>query len=152
MPLVKKPIFFLKRSFFLKKNKKKGFYVRGFEVSRLRVPKKKEREEEKEKKKRKQKTKQKKTHSTMGRYDVIRCRSELEEFYPSLRRGPSGPPGLRTPYEQRGPPTCPILRTPYERFISDVNGALAAGASLIGGASVVFYKGSTYWTQAVMYP
>ena len=76
----------------------------------------------------------------MGRYHVIRCRTELEEFYP-MSRG------------QRGHPTCPVLRTPYERFISDVNGALAAGASIIGTASFVNSGDQVgYWTQAVMYP
>ena len=128
--------FFLKRSFFLKKNKKKGFFT--FELSRLRVPKKDKRKKEWEKKTHTH-TPKKNAPGTMGRYGVIRCSTGSEEFSEPEARSALGPPMY---------PISP----PFERFISDVNRALAAGASLVGGASIAVYKGCSYWTQTVMYP
>ena len=86
-------------------------------------------------------------YSAMPRYDVISCRS--------TKQGYCGQPVVGPADQEYTMET--LVASPPPEFISAVNGALAAGATLVGGVSTtaVKKKGSSAffcYSQAVLYP
>ena len=85
--------------------------------------------------------------STMPRYDVISCRSTKQGYYGQPVVGPADQGQVDT-----------SVASPPPEFISAVNGALAAGATLVGGVSTTaaMTKPNSCaffcYSQAVLYP
>ena len=87
-----------------------------------------------------------KQSSTMPRYDVISCRSTKQGYYGQPVVGPADQGQVDT-----------SVASPPPEFISAVNGALAAGATLVGGVSTTSCKHDHHsaffcYSQAVLYP